>query len=199
MKAGLLLILAAVLAMAPAPVGYTLQAAETDALPAGVDPETGFRMGRYRAPVPDRIPGGTLVGAERLAALIAADSPILIDVYPPKGAGADPLDGTWRVSEAHATIPGSVWLPEVGRGYLEDDLEDYFRHNLERVTDRDPSALLVFFCISDCWQAWNAARRAILWGYANVHWFPEGTDGWRESGRDLVPAEPVNFFKGRAQ
>ncbi|MEM1045366.1 MAG: rhodanese-like domain-containing protein [Pseudomonadota bacterium] len=199
MKAGPLLIATMILSMVPAVLGSSPEAADTHALPPGVDPDTGYRMGRYRAPVPDRIPGGTMVDADGLAALIAEDPPILIDVYPPKGAGADPLDGSWRVSEAHATIPGSVWLPEVGRGYLEDDLEDYFLHNLERVTGGDPAARVVFFCISDCWQAWNAARRAIRWGYRNVHWFPSGTDGWRESGRALVPAQPVNFFEGREQ
>ena len=91
MKAGLLLIAAMMLVMTPAAIGGSPHAAQTLENPPGVDPDTGYRMERYRAPVPDRIPGGTLVDADRLAALIADDPPILIDVYPPKGAGADPL------------------------------------------------------------------------------------------------------------
>ena len=39
--------------------------------------------------------------------------------------------------------------------------------------------------------SWNAAKRAISYGYSNVHWYPEGTDGWAEAGLPLAGAEPV--------
>jgi rhodanese-related sulfurtransferase len=26
--------------------------------------------------------------------------------------------------------------------------------------------------------SWNAAKRAMEYGYSNVTWYPEGTDGW---------------------
>ena len=42
--------------------------------------------------------------------------------------------------------------------------------------------------------AGNAARRAIVWGYGNVLWYPDGSDGWRDAGGELVTAEPVNFL-----
>ncbi|HMQ57253.1 MAG TPA: hypothetical protein PKE65_01770 [Rhizobiaceae bacterium] len=165
-----------------------------ESLPAGVDPATGFRMERYRAPVPDVLPGGAVVHGDDVARLAADDAVVLIDVYPPKGAGPDPLDGTWRNSEARENIAGSIWLPEVGRGYLEPELEAYFRRNLQRIASENPGEPLLFYCTADCWQAWNAARRAILWGYGRVLWYPEGTDGWRDEGRALAPAEPVNFL-----
>ena len=39
--------------------------------------------------------------------------------------------------------------------------------------------------------SWNAARRALAYGYDQVIWYPEGTDGWRAAGLPLVPAQPV--------
>ena len=160
-----------------------------------VDPDTGYRMERYRAPVPESVPGGTTLDTATLRARLAESSPpVLIDVFPPKGLGADPLDGTWIVSEGHATLEGATWLPEVGRGYLTPEHEDYFHRNLERLSGGDPAAPLVFFCTADCWQSWNAARRAALTGYTAVHWYPVGTDGWAEEGGALVPARPLNFL-----
>ena len=119
---------------------------------------------------------------------------VLVDVYPPKGAGPDPLDGTWRNSETRQTIPGAVWLPEVGRGFLADDYEAYFRRNLAAPTGGDLNRPLLFFCTADCWQGWNAARRAILWGHGAVSWYPGGTDQWVLDGGAVTTAEPVNFL-----
>ena len=39
--------------------------------------------------------------------------------------------------------------------------------------------------------SWNAARRAVAWGYSAVHWFPGGTDDWRDAGNALQPVSPV--------
>ncbi len=38
---------------------------------------------------------------------------------------------------------------------------------------------VLFFCLAECWMSWNAAKRALEYGYSNVFWYPEGTDGWR--------------------
>lgn len=162
-------------------------------LPPGVDPETGFRMNRYRAPVPDSNPGTEVVNTERAFNLHASGEVIFIDVFPPKGLGANPMDGTWMTNESHETIENATWLPEVGRGYIEQEHIDYFQRNLLLLT-QDKQTPLLFFCTADCWQSWNAARRALLWGYENIFWYPEGTDGWAEEGHPVVPAEPVNFF-----
>ena len=164
-------------------------------LPVGVDSDTGLRMERYRSPVPDTIPGGCIVDTDDVKTNIDTDSRwLLLDVFPPKGLGHDPLDGEWIVSEEHSFIMGSIWLPEVGRGFLEDEHLQYFHRNLEILTGNDKAASVVFYCTADCWQSWNAARRAISWGYSNVLWYPEGIDGWLENGLNLVAAEPVNFF-----
>ncbi len=159
-----------------------------------VDPVTGYRAERYRAPVPDSVPGGITLDTAAARTLHDAGDAIFIDVFPPSGLGADPLDGHWIVSEPHDTIPGATWLPEVGRGFLEAGHQDYLERNLERLTGGDATHPLVFFCTADCWQSWNAARRTARLGHTAVHWFPLGTDGWRDAGLALERARPVNFL-----
>jgi rhodanese-related sulfurtransferase len=29
--------------------------------------------------------------------------------------------------------------------------------------------------------SWNAAKQALSYGYTNVAWYPEGTDGWQRA------------------
>ncbi len=159
-----------------------------------VDAQTGLRMERYRAPVPQDVPGGITLDTQTAKALHDAKNIVFIDVYPPKGLGPDPMDGSWVTNEKRSTIPGGVWLPEVGRGTLDAEAADYFRRNLKRLSNGDRDTAIAFYCTSDCWQSWNASRRAINWGYTAVHWYPLGTDGWLESGLTLTPVQPVNFF-----
>ena len=45
-----------------------------------------------------------------------------------------------------------------------------------------PQRLLVIYCQADCWMSWNAAKRALSYGYPNVAWYPDGTDGWERAG-----------------
>lgn len=151
-------------------------------------------MHRYRAPVPDSNPGTEVVNTKRALELHASGEVVFIDVYPPRGMGANPMDGTWLTNESHKSIVNATWLPEVGRGFVEREHIDYFQRNLEILTKENKQTPLLFFCTADCWQSWNAARRARLWGYENIFWYPAGTDGWAEEGHAVVPVEPVNFL-----
>ncbi len=139
---------------------------------------TDYRMDHYRAPVPAGVAGGTTVGPEEAHALWQDKAAGFIDVLPraPKPANL-PAGTIWR-DKPRDSIPGAIWLPNVGYGAIADVTADYFRRGLETATDGDPGRAIVFFCLEDCWMSWNAARRAIEWGYGNVYWFPEGTDGW---------------------
>jgi rhodanese-related sulfurtransferase len=38
--------------------------------------------------------------------------------------------------------------------------------------------------------SWNAARRAVEWGYSNVVWFPGGTDAWEAAKLPLEERRP---------
>ena len=151
-------------------------------------------MEHYRRPVPETNPGTEVVDTTRALELHGSGKVVFIDVYPPRGLGADPIDGNWQTNESHENIEGSTWLPEVGRGFLEEGHVSYFERNLSRLSGGDKQTPLLFYCTSDCWQSWNAAKRALRWGYSTVFWYPNGIDGWLEEGHTLAPAEPVNFF-----
>lgn len=159
------------------------------------DPATGLRIDRYRAPTPQDIPGAQALDTDAVRAAAAAGA-ALIDVV---AAGAGVYfegEGEWVGWTAHDTIPGAVWLPEVGRGALTPEIEAYFRAALARITGGDRARRLVFFCIADCWMSWNAAQRAASWGHAAADWYPLGTDGWADSGGELVPASPMAVAPG---
>lgn len=171
--------------------GVALALAED--MPPGVDPVTGYRMDNYRAPTPATIPGGVVADFAMVEKASRGEAYQLVDVYA-KGVKADPKTGEWAIMEERQHIPGSIWLPGVGFGALDKEQESYFRRNLEDITKGDKGKGLMFYCMSDCWHSWNAARRAIQWGYDNVAWYPLGTDGWKEGGGQLVTIKPVNYL-----
>ena len=136
-----------------------------------------FRMDHYRAPVPATLDGATVVGPEEAHALWSAGA-AFVDVMPQPPKPQNLPKGTiWR-DAPRRSIPGAIWLPNVGYGAIAEVTEAYFRAGLIAVTEGDTARPVVFFCLEDCWMSWNAARRALDWGYAQVYWLPEGTDGW---------------------
>lgn len=154
-------------------------------------PETGYRIARHRAPTPEDIPAPvTVIRVEEAAGLLSRDA-LAIDVSGALQSRFDELEGTWLVRGARQSLPGAIWLPEVGRGALEPEMEGYLKSNLLRLTEGNQARDIIVFCMADCWMSWNAAQRIAGFGYLSVYWFPEGTDGWIESGRNLRPALPV--------
>lgn len=158
---------------------------------AAFDAGTGFRIARYRAPVNQTPPGGQRISIDELDRLVASETVVLLDVMPAEGGGTDPVSGEWRLVRTRDNIPGSVWLPDVGRGDLSLGMDRYFRDGLQRLTGGDMSRAIVVYCQSDCWMAWNAVKRASSYGYSRLYWYPEGTDGWRDNDRAVVSARPV--------
>ncbi|MEO1280851.1 MAG: PQQ-dependent catabolism-associated CXXCW motif protein [Pseudomonadota bacterium] len=145
---------------------------------AGVKEPTGYRMDTYRAPVPDTLSGARVAEVDEAERLWRSAEAVFIDVYPqaPKPPGL-PKSTIWRAPK-HKSIAGATWLANVGYGVLRPEIKEFFKAELVRLTDGDPSKTIVFFCLRDCWMSWNAAKRAVSWGYENVVWFPDGTDGW---------------------
>lgn len=179
-------------------IGSTaLSAAEPAAKPDPFyDPVTGYRTEHYRAATPSDVPGGTKIEIEdidRLTTEIAepGERALLVDVMPSTGAGYDPDTGQWRLIKQHGHIPGSTWLPDVGRGQISAELDSYFRSNLARLTGGDFDKPIIIYCQSDCWMGWNAVQRAAGYGYKNIYWYPDGIDGWRDWDREFEPAEPL--------
>ena len=155
--------------------------------------ESSYRMERYRAPTPQHVPGAQTLDTAGLQKLLAAEQVLLIDVmavtYRPETMY---FDGEWLLNEAHYNIPGSIWLPNVGYGQLDQTLSGYFVENLKRLTHGDKDHPLVFYCILDCWMAWNASKRAAQeLGYQQVYWYREGMDGWEEAELPIAENRPV--------
>ncbi|MAU47974.1 MAG: rhodanese [Yangia sp.] len=137
-----------------------------------------YRMEEYRAPVPATLAGATVVGPEEAHALWQAGETAFIDVLPQAPRPPNLPEGTiWR-DKPRESIPGATWLPNVGYGAIAEVTETYFRDGLAAATDGDLAHPVLFFCLEDCWMSWNAAKRALGFGYETVYWLPEGTDGW---------------------
>ncbi len=169
---------------------FLLMAALLPALPSpGSAAE--YRMSDYRSPTPATVPGARTVTTAEVEELARRGEAILIDVYPapPKPAGL-PADSVW-IPKARDSIPGAVWLPNTGYGALPDGIEAYFRDNLQRLTGGRLDLPLVFFCEPACWMSWNAALRAVEYGYSAVLYYPEGAAGWENAGLKLAPVRPA--------
>ena len=158
---------------------------------AAVPEPAGYRQDDYRAPTPATIAGGTAVTTAELQALLPEGDVLLVDVLPRQKRPDNLPASTLWLPKPRQNIPGSVWLPEVGRGALSPEVERYFRDNLERLTAGDRARPIVIYCLADCWMSWNAAKRAIELGYSRVYWYRDGTDGWTAAGLPTALSEPA--------
>lgn len=145
----------------------------------------GYRMEEYRAPVPATLRGARVVSTAEAETLWREKQVVFFDVMPRTPKPANLPEGTiWR-DTVRTDIPDSIWLANVGYGAIPKETEDYFRSGLAAHTKSQADAVL-FYCMTNCWMSWNAAKRAMEWGYKDVIWYPEGTDGWQEAGNDLA-------------
>jgi PQQ-dependent catabolism-associated CXXCW motif protein len=149
-----------------------------------------YRMEEYRAPVPSTLRGAKVLNSVEAEALWRAKDAIFLDVMPrlPKPEKL-PAGTIWR-DKPRNNIPGSIWLANVGYGALSADMDAYFRKALAALTEGDKAKPILFYCMTDCWMSWNAAKRAIEWDYKKVFWFPDGADGWAKNGLPLTDAKP---------
>jgi len=153
------------------------------------EPE-GYRTDNYRAPVPATLADARVLATEEAEAIWRAGAATFIDVlpHPPKPQNL-PAGTIWR-EKPRLNIPGSVWLPDTGYGTLAAATEDYLRHGLARASGGNNAKLLVIYCQADCWMSWNAAKRVLSYGYPNVAWYPEGTDGWLRANLPVAESQP---------
>ncbi|ANT63489.1 rhodanese (plasmid) [Salipiger sp. CCB-MM3] len=153
------------------------------------EPE-GYRMEAYRAPVPETLAGAQVVDADEAHALWQSGEVAFVDVLPQPPKPDNLPEGTvWR-AKPRDSIPGAVWLPNTGYGALAEVDAQYFRDGLAAVTGGDRAHPLLIFCLAECWMSWNAAKRALAEGYAEVYWLPVGTDGWAAAGYPLERVTP---------
>ena len=154
------------------------------------EPE-GYRMDDYRAPSPATVAGGVMLDTDAAHQLWESGAAVWIDVLPaPRRPENLPPSALW-MPLPHGDIPGSLWLPDIGRGALSPDVEGYFRDHLATATKLRKDAAVVFYCLADCWMSWNAAKRAASWGYTQIYWYRDGTDGWDAAKLPMQNAEPA--------
>jgi PQQ-dependent catabolism-associated CXXCW motif protein len=176
------------------PFAALLLAASISAAPAHAQdkpPEPdGYRTENYRTSVPATLAGARVLTTEQAETIWRAKAGVFIDVLPraPKPPNL-PAGTVWR-DKPRLNIPGSIWLPDTGYGKLAEATEDYLRHGLARASGGNTAMLLVVYCQADCWMSWNAAKRILSYGYTNVAWYPEGTDGWAWANLPMADSQP---------
>jgi PQQ-dependent catabolism-associated CXXCW motif protein len=149
-----------------------------------------YRTENYRAPVPATLAGARILSTTEAETIWRAGSGVFIDVLPrPPKPKSLPEGTVWRDKPRH-NIPGSIWLPDTGYGKLSAATEAYLKRGVERGSGGNRAALLVIYCQEDCWMSWNAAKRILSFGYRNVAWYPEGTEGWERANLPVVESQP---------
>lgn len=151
-----------------------------------------FWDGPINGPVPATLSGGKVIHAQDLAALLAKERPVLIDASnaPRRPENLAP-NAPW-LPLPHPVIPDSVWIADIGLATIEPSVDARFRETLTRATAKNLDHPVVVYCHERCWLSWNAAKRAIQYGYRNVYWFPDGIEGWRAAGLPITNHPVLN-------
>jgi PQQ-dependent catabolism-associated CXXCW motif protein len=163
--------------VAPVPTGtnYANEAADF-----GVAPQSTLKS-NVGTQTPTSIPGGRTMTTANLAKALHDGLPLmLIDAWDDSQGGS------------HATLPGATEIPFAGRpGSFADATQGQLEAALQRLTHGDRTQTLVFFCQGAvCWEAYNAALRAMHAGYDDVVWYRGGLPAWTQSGGQLkVPGQ----------
>ena len=148
---------------------------------AAAEPD-GFWTGDNDAALPATLQGGTVIHAQRLSALLTAGHAVVVDVSnsPRRPEGLAP--GAPWLPAPHRTLPGALWIPGAGAGEITPVFDEFFRTRLAQAAGENLDRTIVVYCHERCWLSWNAAKRAIRYGYRHVYWFPEGIEGWTAAG-----------------
>jgi PQQ-dependent catabolism-associated CXXCW motif protein len=140
--------------------------------------------------VPAAIAGGTVIHTAALASLLRNGGVLLVDVAKATRRPSGLPAGTIWMPPPHFDIPGSIWIPGAGEGAMPANLDAFFRARLKSLTGGDRNRKIVVYCHPQCWLSWNAAKRAISYGYRHVYWYPDGMEGWRKAGHPTAVARP---------
>ena len=148
----------------------------------------GYWSGPTDAPVPATLHGGRVLHGRALHRLLGTH-PVLVDVSNAPRRPPTLAPGSAWLPPAHTDIPGSVWIPGAGLADIPPAVDVLYRSTLQGATGGDLRRPVIVYCHAHCWLSWNAARRAVSYGYLNVCWYPDGVEGWRSSGGPLAPVE----------
>lgn len=152
---------------------------------------SGYWNGPINSPVPVTLSGGKVINdAHRVRKLLSHSGTVVVDVSNAPRRPENMAPGAPWLPLPHRAIPGSLWIPGVGLGEIPPSVDELFRQRLAQATGGDLSRQLVIYCHETCWLSWNAARRAISYGYRNVYWFRNGIEGWKAAGFPTAVIEP---------
>jgi len=157
---------------APLPTGTNYA---NEATNFGVAPQKTLKS-NVGTQTPTSIPGGRTITTKDLAKALHDGLPMmLIDAWDDQHGGT------------HATLPGAAELTYAGSpGDFSDAIQTRFETDLKRLTKGDRTQTLVFYCQGAvCWEAYNAALRAMHAGYDDVVWYRGGLPAWQASGGQL--------------
>lgn len=158
-------------------------------LAAGVPEPSGYWTGPNQGETPASLAGATVIHTADLADLIAREKPVLIDASPAPPPPPDLPAGTVWMAPVHRDIPGSVWLQEAGKGEISSEAEALYGSTLNELTHGSRKRAIVLYCHPKCWLSWNAAKRAVSFGYRHVYWYPDGIEGWQEAGHSVAAVD----------
>ena len=182
---------ATVLLVAGFAAAHAARSAEsTEPPPFAPEPE-GYWTGAMSGPVPETLKGGKVIHLEELLTLLKHGTVATVDVSnKPKRPEDLAKDALW-LPLPQQVIPGSLWIPGAGLGTVERAVETVYRKRLSTATASNPTFPIVIYCHERCWLSWNAAKRAVSYGYRNVYWFPDGIEAWKAAGHKTVVAQPI--------
>jgi sulfur-oxidizing protein SoxY len=171
----------------PAAAAASAESSASAASAPVAEPED-FWLGPVNAPVPRTLHGATVIRANDVATLVKDRRAVVVDVSNSPAQPGKLAPGAVWMPAPHPVIPGSLWLAGAGAGALDDATEKTYRRRLADATANDLSRPVVVYCHERCWLSWNAAKRAIRYGYRNVYWFADGIEGWRAAGFETATA-----------
>ena len=160
-----------------------------------VEEPEGYRLEMYDAGVPDTLAGATRVNAVQVRQLQLNDKALIVDVIPEHRKPDDMPAGQVWFPVPHMGIPGALWLPDVGYGVLSATTEAYLTEHLLLATHGNTDHAIVFYCRIDCWMSWNAAKRALSYGYSQVYWFADGLEDWQFEDYALEQLTPASGLR----
>ena len=163
-----------------------------DGHPTPVAEPGGYWTGPTNSPVPATLTGATVItSAHRLDILLHHRHPALIDVSSAPRRPDNMAPGAPWLPLPHHAIPRTLWIPGPGAGEIPAPVESFFRQQLAKATNNDPTRPVVIYCHKSCWLSWNAAKRAVSYGYQHVYWYRDGIEGWKAAGLATAVIEPL--------
>lgn len=158
---------------------------------ANIPQPDGYRLELYDDLVPDGLDGATTVSGLQIKDLQQSVDIVIVDVIPEhRKPDFLPENQMW-FPVPHRGLVGALWLPDVGFGVLSEVTENYFKKHLLAATNADLETPLVFYCRANCWMSWNAAKRALSFGYRRVYWYTDGIEDWDFEGFDFAVLQPA--------